>query len=113
MIEINNENVMFVDVDETLVTQNLAFSQAIDFDNYGIIERLFPIDSHIDFIKKSKARGRYIIIWSSNGHAWCKEVVTKLGLTEYVDMIMTKPVIYVDDSPMNKWAFRVFLEKQE
>lgn len=112
MIQITNENVIFVDVDGTLITKEQNSFPAISFTNYGIEEVRYPILSHINLIKKNKARGLFIVVWSQNGYLWCKEVISKLELTDYVDMVMTKPSIYVDDLPAHEWTFRVFLEKQ-
>lgn len=102
---------IMVDVDGTLVTRKKPddFTLPIEFNNYGVIEYLYPIAEHVNLIIKNKNKGCFIVVWSQNGHAWCVEVLTKLGLTDCVDLVMTKPSIYVDDLEFGDWCHRIFL----
>lgn len=52
---------------------------------------------HIKLLKDHHARGFSNIIWSAGGYEWAQEVVNALQLNDYVDIIMAKPLKYVDD----------------
>lgn len=82
-IIIDSDKVVFVDVDDTLVMWNGA--------NYK------PHQKHIDYVKASKKRGHRIVVWSAGGWEWASTIVESLGLTDYVDLIMSKPAWFLDD----------------
>lgn len=98
-----SETVVVVDCDDTLCMWSDKFTQphegAIPFhDPYdNSTNYLKPHTMHVELIKKYKGRGFHIIVWSAAGCQWAKSVVETLGLTDYVDQIMTKPIKYVDD----------------
>jgi FMN phosphatase YigB (HAD superfamily) len=54
----------------------------------------------IEFMKCLKAQGTAIIVWSHGGVRWAEAVVKALNLEEYVDVIMTKPNLMLDDKPV-------------
>ncbi len=58
---------------------------------------LVPHSFHPVFLKNCFKRGDYIVVWSQNGFAWAKQVVEKLGLENYVDIVMNKPSRHIDD----------------
>lgn len=112
---VENENTRPWDVDDTLVLH--------DIEKHGgvLIKVLDPQSGHtvilsphrpmIKLLKEEKSRGGYIIVWSRGGYAWAKVVVEALQLTEYVDLIMTKPLVYYDDKDVDTWMKdRVYLE---
>lgn len=114
---IENENVIFFDVDDTLIREpteeefkNFNF---ISFTNFNINVGKTPINKNRDLLRQFKARNYTVIVWSHGGYAWAKEVITKLGASEYVDYIMTKPRVYVDDISVNEWATRLHLAEKE
>ena len=118
MLVINGENHSAFDVDETLVMwhSNCDPSKKISITcPYGKNERLFkPHQNNIDLLKKFKARGNTIIVWSSGGFLWAEAVVKALHLEEYVDFVMTKPVKLVDDLPSNEiFPVRIYLKDEE
>lgn len=71
---------------------------------------LTPHNKHIELVKRYKKRGYHVIVWSNNGFAWAKEAVEKLGLTESVDLIMSKPLKRIDDKE-NDIGVRLYLEE--
>ena len=99
MTVIDNENVVMYDVDDTLVmwgTTSILNEEFIcPYSNS--VHHLLPNTKHIDLLKKHKGRGLCVIVWSAGGALWAKEVITKLKLESYVDLIITKPNKYVDD----------------
>lgn len=101
------ENWLMVDIDETLITKinpsernggylTLAYGDTLEFfdrcnDNIALM------------VHHKKTRGYGIIAWSANGKEWAEKVVTALELEQYVDYIMTKPMKYLDDKPVETW----------
>ena len=63
----------------------------------------FPIVEHIEELKKLKAEGNTIMVWSQGGSEWAGEVVRALGLEEFVDVCLTKPHEYFDDLLASDW----------
>jgi hypothetical protein len=108
-----NDNIITVDVDDTLVIWNVPpgrEEECITFDNFGYAQRLLPHRKHIELLKQFKVRGHYIIVWSQGGYQWAREVVKVLGLEEWVDEVKTKPKWYIDDLPANSWMKRTYLD---
>lgn len=102
------ENVLPVDVDETLITKvptgTTRPSNCI-FLEYGKgVEVFLPCTDNIRLLIHHKITRNYgIIVWSANGKEWAEKVVRTLDLHQYVDIIMTKPNKYVDDKPVSNW----------
>lgn len=98
-----NEYVVAIDCDDTLVmwdvnhTQPHENSVAFICPYDGSTNHLIPNKKHIDFLKKCKGRGMCIMVWSAGGVLWAEAVINTLGLSDYVDLIITKPSKYVDD----------------
>ena len=115
---IDKDQVVMFDVDGTLVQEIAA-----TFENYMQDDSILIIDPYtkqkllhthmlknIELMKKWKARGRFVIVWSAGGHAWAKAVIEALQLQQYVDLIIEKPIAYVDDLTANEFmGTRVFL----
>lgn len=114
---IDNDKIVFCDIDDTLVLwpenhpdkfPNKSFSQPFDvsvefLDPYdNSINNLVPYQKHIDLLKKYKGRGYFIIVWSAGGVKWAESVVKTLGLKDYVDLVMTKSLKYIDDLDASK-----------
>lgn len=103
---IEGNNFVYFDVDDTLVVWDDKYKLE-DWSNVvGIPDPhsatkdmifLVPHIWHINYLKKSKQHGCTIVVWSAGGWDWAKAVVEALGLTEYVDAVMSKPARYVDD----------------
>jgi hypothetical protein len=64
---------------------------------------LLPHKKHIEELKKHKARGHRVIVWSAGGWEWANEVVKKLELEEFVDVVMSKPRWFYDDLPSTEF----------
>jgi FMN phosphatase YigB (HAD superfamily) len=89
---------VFFDVDDTLVMwdENLEGSTVcIECD--GHINHMVRNEGNIEELKRHKSRGVNIIVWSKGGYYWAEKVVHALGLDDYVDVVMTKPICYYDD----------------
>ena len=112
---IENENTVFIDVDETLVLHCLSSEAGLFITDPDTNEKLPVIEHkrHIGYLKKSKSRGRFVVVWSANGYRWAMTVVKALGLTKYVDVCMTKPTVYFDDVPADSFMQRVYIKQGE
>ena len=103
---IRNENILCVDVDETLIVstgdKTLKTRPIWDEVTKGFIN-VQPHLPHVRLLQEEKARGRFVIVWSRGGYAWAEAVVTGLGLISSVDLIMSKPYAYIDDKPVQSW----------
>lgn len=109
---ITNESIVPFDVDETLVHHKSSNGQERVYDERTQSYVYFdPYDEHILLLKQMSGRGRFIIVWSAGGNYWANLIVNHLGLAPYVDLIMTKPVAYVDDIDANHFMTRIFLSK--
>lgn len=99
----DNEHVVVIDVDDTLVMWDMHYGiehpDRIAFhDPYdNSTNYLTPNKKHIALLKKYSGRGMFVVVWSAAGTQWAKSVVNTLGLNDYVDVVMTKPSKYVDD----------------
>lgn len=102
-----------IDVDKTLILPvRMGDVDRMEFMYYGQLRIYRPHYTHIEFLKSLHARGYEITVWSANGYAWAKEVVTKLDLTPYVHEVATKPIIYVDDQLATEFMRRVYIEEE-
>lgn len=112
---IDNDVICAFDVDQTLVVWNegiTEFHSDLEIRNpYDGMQVLVQVHSpHVRLLRQMKARGRFVIVWSAGGYEWAKSVVEALGLTNHVDLIMTKPIAYVDDVPVEDWLqHRIFI----
>lgn len=126
---IKSEQVSFWDVDETLVLHKTVHTRHI-YDDKGNITELFPRDSvvvkdpienknirlyihepMIRLMREEARRGGTIIVWSRGGHEWAASVINALGLQDLVTLVMSKPMVYFDDKPIQEWLpYRVYLE---
>lgn len=116
---IDSELITFFDCDDTLVMWDNKYWEPGD----GKIELTEPYDAgtvylrphkaHISLLKKFKARNYTIIVWSGNGAQWAKEVIKRLELESYVDVIMSKPIKFVDDLPAEEiLTSRIYIEEK-
>lgn len=112
-----NENISPFDVDHTLVLPNTAANRKLG----RIVKvvdpvtlKLLEVVMHKPMVRlllEEAYRGSFVIVWSRGGHAWASAVVEALGLMDKVDLIMTKPMAYFDDIPVEQWLLnRVYLE---
>lgn len=114
---LRSDNIIYFDVDETLVFWKASSTdEIIDVpDPYmpgGGFIKVVPHKRNIDLLKRNKGQGRAVIVWSAGGYAWAESVVKTLGLMDFVDLIVSKPTVYVDDRTMETWGLnRVYLNK--
>lgn len=97
---IKSNMVVCFDVDDTLVSYEKETKFIINGEfSVGVT----PIDENIQALKRHKAWGHYVVVWSRSGHQWAKAVVKTLNLEKYVDVCQAKPVFYYDDMSSEKW----------
>lgn len=108
-----NDNVVYFDVDDTLVMWSWAAEfndQVITFDNWGHAVQLVPHKKHIELMRQFKARGHYVIVWSQGGYAWAEAVCKTLGIEHLVDEVKTKPKWIIDDLSPSVWMTRSYMD---
>jgi FMN phosphatase YigB (HAD superfamily) len=114
---IQNDHIVCFDVDDTLVMwvwdqyerQQLEESGNLIQIHKGQFSTLVsPHKEHIELLKRYKAKGKFVIVWSQSGYDWASTVVKALGLEEHVDLVLTKPEKYVDDLDANEWMEHVY-----
>lgn len=117
---VKNENVVFFDIDDTLILYpkdgedivDPDYKVFIDFTGNKFLAK--PALNHIKLIKYYYRRGFYCIVWSGNGYKHARNILQQLKILKYVDQIMTKPARYVDDVECSQWmGKRIYLEKGE
>lgn len=117
---LKSDNLIYFDVDETLVfwrTDNYHEDDLVKvLDPYtrgNEFVKMVPHQRNIDLLKRNHGQGRTVIVWSAGGVFWAESVVKTLKLESYVDLIIAKPSVYVDDRPMEDWKLnRVYLSKE-
>jgi beta-phosphoglucomutase-like phosphatase (HAD superfamily) len=85
----STHNVCF-DVDDTLIMwewyhEHEDTDSLITIDDNGYPTVVLPNQPHIELLKRYKAKGKTVIVWSQSGHEWAERVVRALGLEKYVD----------------------------
>lgn len=104
---------IYFDIDDTLVMWTLGITKVSDpikakkrgistpFVNpyNGRVFYLEVHNKHVELLKSEKELGNNVIVWSAGGALWAKEVVQKLKLEPYVDLILSKPEKFYDDLP--------------
>lgn len=127
MIVLDSDQGTFFDVDETLVmwspTPEQMEKHGIEITcpaglyrdddgeikmGYGWVQLLVPHFTHVEQLKKHKARGHFICVWSAGGWEWAQAVVKALGLEAFVDLVISKPRWTYDDLPAE-----VFMPKSQ
>lgn len=98
---ITNEQLVMVDCDDTLVMWqdcNPEFKPVDIIDPYdGKTVTLKIHAGHLKVLKDRKKRGSFIVVWSAGGYRWAEAVVKALKIEDYVDLIASKPFMYIDD----------------
>jgi phosphoserine phosphatase len=57
-----------------------------------------PVWTHVLQLIQQKMKGIQVVVWSASGSDWAEAVVNRLRLDDYVDLVVTKPDFYYDDS---------------
>lgn len=103
---IKSEQIICVDIDDTLVLWNkkIKIKSILVKDPYmNKFIKVKPHYAHIQLLKEKKLRGYTIIVWSQGGYKWAETIVKVLKLESYVDLILSKPLAIIDDLPASKW----------
>jgi hypothetical protein len=111
-----SENVVFCDVDDTLV-MHMHPSDMGKYETvrvYDLIERKFITlginEPMIRLLKEEYSRGSHIKVWSRGGYAWAANIIKELQLESYVHEVLSKPTAYFDDKPIEEWLkYRVYI----
>jgi hypothetical protein len=110
---IKSEYNTFWDVDGTLVSHDLDFkgpTVCVDDPVSGRMIEVVENEAMTRLMREEKHRGAYIVVWSRGGYEWAANVIKALGLEDAVDAVMSKPVSYMDDLPVQDWLqHRVYL----
>jgi hypothetical protein len=101
------------DVDDTLIMWSIPQGYdgpLVETNLDGFKDKGIPNTHAIEHLKKMKARGYAVIVWSAGGSEWADAVVTALGLEEFVDITMPKIDFHLDDVPdasdkIGKWQY--------
>lgn len=110
---IENEQVIFIDCDDTLVMWNHENfdKKIVIIDPYDSRELTLGIhEGHLKVLRDRSKRGAHIIVWSAGGYQWAAAVVKALGIESHVHQIMSKPFMYLDDKTAEEiMGTRLFL----
>jgi predicted phosphatase len=116
---IKSEHNIMVDVDGTLIDHltteqlnepiRLTVSLWCPIENKNITVGVNQ--SMVRLLKEEYHRGSHVVVWSRGGWEWATNVVRALNLEKYVDLVMTKPLVYFDDIEVQEWLkYRVFIK---
>lgn len=98
------------DVDNTIIMDVLPGELGeITINYYGESKQKNIHHEHVSLLKSYRERGYHVTVQSANGFAHALEVVTVLGLEEYVDVIQTKSTKVIDDLPNCGYGERVYI----
>lgn len=109
---LKHENLVYIDVDNTLVmwpSEPFERNGGMPFTSYGRTVFLVPHEKQIHLLKSYHDRGYYVIVHSAAGWEWAEHVVNVLMLTPYVHEVRSKPSKYVDDKPASNWMQKVYI----
>ena len=130
MVVIENEKCIFFDCDDTLIMWESQYVKEDDDGNLNTVNiaspfyspsmyattapiyELVPHKKHIQSLKDCKQKNKNtVVVWSAGGWQWAEAVVKALGIEEFVDAVMEKPTMYVDDLPCKEFmGTRVYKE---
>ena len=99
-VKVKDGGVYASDVDDTLLMWNVPegyLGPTVETSLDGFTDIGIPNIPAIKHLKKMKARGFSIIVWSAGGSEWAEAAVKALKLERYVDVIMPKIDFHLDD----------------
>jgi len=108
---IPNLKVYCSDVDDTLVMHDLSEypkeSQiTVNYTNGPMV--LVPNKKHINLLIKFYKLGYHVVVWSRTGGDWAQLVSQSLGIDQYVNTYMTKPLFIADDKVPDEWLTTIY-----
>jgi hydroxymethylpyrimidine pyrophosphatase-like HAD family hydrolase len=83
------QRIIYVDVDDTLVR------------SFGT--KRIPMPPVIAYVRKLKADGVTLYLWSSGGADYCRATAIDLGIEDCFSGFLPKPDIYIDDQSFDAW----------
>lgn len=108
MKKVEIERVVPCDVDDTLIMHENEIPDPADrvlvkdsLSGEVVIVRINR--NMVRLLKEEKQRGSFVIVWSRGGYQWAADVIRALNLEDHVDIVMSKPLVYFDDSPVDVW----------
>lgn len=114
-MRVNKVQPTFVDIDGTLIL-HVGIGDLSDLNVSDPLEpsRTIRLKKHYAMIRilvEEHRRGACIKVWSRGGWEWAEAVIKALGLEQYVDEVMDKPMAYLDDVPVEDWLTnRVYIK---
>lgn len=100
MIVNKYENIVSVDVDETLIMhdhEKYPQLPKVHLNYYGHDKICAVHTEHVILIKAYQKRGFWVRVNSNNGWKWAEKVVDALDLRDFVNEVCTKTSKYMDD----------------
>jgi hypothetical protein len=83
--------IIYVDVDDTLVRT--------------VGTTRIPIVAVIDHVRRLKADGAELYLWSAGGAEYCRQTAAELGIADCFMAFLPKPRIMIDDQEVRDWVF--------
>lgn len=83
--------IVYVDVDDTLVR--------------SVGSKRVPMTGVIEHIRKLKADGATLYLWSAGGADYCRSTAVELGIEDCFEAFLPKPRIMIDDQEVKDWVF--------
>lgn len=111
---IKNERIIPYDIDGTLIYygENKGGPTADIYD--AVTNSFITVNVNWPMVRlfhEEYSRGGQMLVWSRSGWKWAKHVILALQLDICDPIIMSKPLVYFDDSNVDTWLKdRVYLE---
>jgi hypothetical protein len=80
---------VFVDVDDTLVR--------------SVGRKRIPIPAVVAEVRRLKAGGAVLYLWSAGGAEYARESAVELGIADCFAAFLPKPDVIIDDQPLHQW----------
>lgn len=111
--KVKDGGVYATDVDDTLIMWSIPEGYTgplVETNLDGFKDKGIPNFHAIANLKKMKARGYAIVVWSAGGSEWAESVVKALHLEKYVNVVMPKIDFHLDDvsdpvDKIGKWQY--------
>lgn len=113
---IENWKVYGTDIDDTIAMHNLSdYPESsritVEYTNGPMV--IVPNKKHINLLVKFYKLGYFTIAWSRTGGDWAKAVCEAVGVSEYVNLYMAKPLFLADDRHPDEWVQILNRDKED
>lgn len=98
-----DDTLLYWDYDKSTIRMGKPSSREVTLMVQGREVKRHIIKEHIDELIRQKESGSFIVVWSASGYEWALATVQALGILEYVDLIMAKPIRIYDDKDPQDW----------